>query len=140
MSRDAEQVAKLEEKLYMQKTLIDTLQRDNERLADALREFELQNMQIMQDNEFDQKKLQSKIAELNRVKKLLRDKEKQLNKKVLDSRIMVRARSAKNDQIENDEEIRAMIAEKDALIEKLEKKISVYEDHPHVKSKFFVVA
>ena len=120
--RTAEQAAKLEERLYMQETLIDTLRKDNERLAGAIRELEMQNMQIAHESELEIQDLKKKAAELNRVKKQLREKEKQIVKMTLDGNIAKGKGGGKGD-----EEIRAILAEKDALIDKLDNKLKAYE-------------
>lgn len=111
----------------MQETLIDTLRKDNEHLVQNLRSLEMQNMQLMQENERDTKELKKKVAEVNRVRKQLRDKEKQMTKMALDRSIAARSKGGKVENSDYEEEIHAIIAEKDAMIEKLERIIGGYE-------------
>lgn len=131
-----EEINQLEEKYYMQNNLIDTLQRDNNRLLMDVKELERQCMMLQQDKEIDAKNYQKKNAELNRMRKHLKEKEKLLNKKIVESRKPTKGLGERESKAE-DEEILKILAEKDAEIEKLEKIINSYENVMQFYSESF---
>lgn len=125
--RSAEELSKLENKYFMQNSLIDSLKRDNERLVLDAKDFQKQCIHLQKEIEQNFATIQKKQNEINRLRILLNEKDRELSKKILDTRTLVRMRGGEKAA---DEEIRKILEEKDATIERLEKQLMIYEGSP----------
>lgn len=125
--RSAEELSKLENKYFMQNSLIDSLKRDNERLVLDAKDFQKQCIHLQKEIEQNFATIQKKQNEINRLRILLNEKDRELSKKILDTRTLVRMRGGEKAA---DEEIRKILEEKDATIDRLEKQLMIYEGSP----------
>lgn len=65
--------------------LINQLRRDNERLAAEIKFLEDQNCNILVERDLEAKNAQKSTAELNRLKKKLKEKEREMQKLTLEA-------------------------------------------------------
>jgi len=116
----------LEERYYMQANLIESLQRDHARLASDLKYMEEENYNFQLQRDTDAKNAQSQKAEINRLKKQIKDKEQ---KALQGYRGLGKTDAAKGEIDENEirriqEQKDQVIAQRDKTIEELRQKLN----------------
>lgn len=117
----------MEEKYYVQNTLIEILQKDNTRLVTRVKQLEKQCYEMQQESEREAVNYQKKNSELHRLRQHLREKERIANLKIIENKKLPKSPVDKEGKAsEND--IVKILAEKDAEIERLEKQVNSLEN------------
>jgi len=128
LSSKPEDYNMLEERYYMQANLIESLQRDHARIASELKYMEEENYNFQLARDSDAKNAQSQKAEINRLKKQLKEKDQ---KALTGYRGLGKTEErSKGDIDENEirriqEQKDQIIAQKDKTIQELNKKLNV---------------